>query len=923
MKTTKLTQIIAVGCILLGATIEAEAGDVRGRVVEAGSGLSLDGATVRVLGTDLRTTAGRGGFYELNNVPEGEATLEFGYLGLGQVQRTVAIGPGTNTLDVRIEGQVFELDAFEVSGTIIGQARALNLQRRAATLSNVVAADAIGRFPDQNAAEALGRLPGISIERDQGEGRFVVIRGIDPNLNSVAIDGVKLASPSTGERATLLDTIPSDTLQRLEVFKSALPSQPGDSVGGFINIKTPSAFDDDRPIGRLTLQGNYSDLVEAWRGKISGAYGRTFDDDTWGFMINASYEEREFGSDNVEADPFEEEDADDGTAGFVPGEVQYREYDLVRSRTGVSANLEFRPTDDANYYLRGSWNEYEDTEIRHRLIFEPAEIISVSEDSLIAQIGALDDEGEAEDQVAREMKDRTENMRIMALSAGGMNRINNWAIDYRLSYSEAEEDTPFDFETAYLLNNIVDIAFSNTRSSLPEINQLAGPEITDAANYDFDGIEMASQIVTEEDFSGEVNVRYDIAGTGLTAIQFGGLYRGKEKDSDATIWGEDDNPGEVDTLANFVYANPRDPYGSKVPYVSPDYTGFFNENREAFALEQDEVDSQVEDFNSTEDVIAVYAMAEMAFNEWEIIAGVRIEDTQFETDGTGYNDDSEEFFALSGKNDYTEILPGLHIRRSFSEDLVFRFSANKTIARPNFEQTWPNAVIEGNEVEVGNPGLDPLESINFDASIEYYMEPLGLFSAAVFYKDLDNFIYGQTVFGPFRDIEDAEITTFRNGESGDILGLELSYQKQLSDLPEPFDGLGVYANVTLTDSSADVLPAEDGDEGRTLDFIKQSEIIGNLALTYEKGGFFMRLAYTYRDDYLDEVGESPIEDRYVKAHGQFDLSASYRINQNFTVFANWINITNEPFEAYWGETGRLSQFEEYGWSANVGVKWSY
>lgn len=904
---------VVAGGILLAAALLVEAGDIRGRVQEAGSGLSLDGATVRILGTEISTTTGRGGFYELTNVPEGEATLQFGYLGLGQTQRTIEVGSGVITLDVRMEGQVFEMDAFEVSGTIIGQARALNLQRSSATLSSVVSADAIGRFPDQNAAEALGRLPGISIERDQGEGRFVVIRGIDPNLNSVAIDGVKLASPSTGQRATLLDTIPSDTLQRLEVFKSSLPSQPGDSVGGYINIKTPSAFDDDRTIGRMTLQGNYSDLVDSWKGKISGAYGRTFDDDTIGFMINASYEEREFGSDNIEADPFEEEDADDGTSGFAAGEIQYREYDLVRSRTGVSANLEFRPSDVANYYIRGSWNEYEDTEIRHRFIVAPDGFGAISEDSFTS----------IDSVVTREMKDRTENMRIMALSAGGMNELGDWTVDYRISYSEAEEDTPFDFETVYVLNDVADIAFSNTREAILNQTQISGADITDPSLYAFDGIELASQLVAEEDFSGEVNLRYDRADTGLKAIQFGGLFRDKEKDSDLTVWGEDANPGEVDTLAGFVYPNPRDPYGSDVPYVSPAYTGFFNDNRSAFALEEDDVGSLVEDFNASEDVIALYAMAEMEFNKWEVIAGFRVEDTQFKTDGTGYNDDTGSFFALSGSNDYTDVLPGLHVRRSLSEDLVFRFSANKTIARPNFEQTWPNAVIEGDEVEVGNPDLNPLESINVDASIEYYMEPLGLLSAALFYKDIDDFIYAQTVFGSFRDIADAQITTFRNGESGDILGLELSYQKQLTDLPEPFDGLGVYANVTLTDSSADVLPAEEGDDVRTLDFIKQSEIIGNIALTYEKNGLFLRLAYTYRDDYLDEVGGGPVEDRYVRDHGQLDLSASYRINQNFTIFANWININDEPFEAYWGESGRLSQFEEYGWSANVGVKWSY
>jgi TonB-dependent receptor len=211
-----------------------------------------------------------------------------------------------------LDNVLIDLEPFTVKGTLVGQARALNLQRTNATLSNVVAADAIGRFPDQNAAEALNRLPGVSVERDQGEGRFVVIRGIDPNLNSVAIDGVRLASPGTGERATLLDTIPSDTLQSLEVYKSTLPSQPGDSVGGYINIKTPSAFDENRTVGRIELQGNYSDLKQEWNGKLAGAYGAIFGDGNIGWMINASYEKRTFGSDNNESDPWEIEEGTDG-----------------------------------------------------------------------------------------------------------------------------------------------------------------------------------------------------------------------------------------------------------------------------------------------------------------------------------------------------------------------------------------------------------------------------------------------------------------------------------------------------------------------------------------------------------------------------------------------------------------------------------
>jgi TonB-dependent receptor len=888
-------------------------GTLSGRIATADSGLSLEGVQVSVAGTGLRATSGRGGRYLISGIPTGSRTLRFSYLGLADATAAIDIAAGENVLNIELGGEVFEMEPFLVEGTVIGQARALNFQKTAATLSNIVSADAIGRFPDQNAAEALNRLPGVSVERDQGEGRFVVIRGIDPNLNSVAIDGVKLASPSTGERSTLLDTIPTDTLQRLEVYKSVLPSQPGDSVGGYINIRTPSAFDDDGPIGRIALQSNYSDLTGDWRGKASGAYGTVFNEGTMGLMINASYEERTFGSDNNEADPWEEADGSDGTSGYVSEEFQLREYDLTRQRTGISASLEFKPAADSYYFLRGSWNQYEDTEIRHSGIFELDDFRAISEDSFVADDVAF----------VREMKDRTEKMKIMAASAGGQNRIGDLTVDYRISYSRAEEDTPFDFETVYEFDDTIGVRFDRTRSGSPRHAQLAGAPLTDPDLYEFDGVELAEQLVKETDWSGDIHFTLETRLNALKSVEFGGLVRSKKKTSDSEVFKEDDNPAAVETLAGFVHASPRDPFRSGLPYVAPAYTRFFYENRDAFALENDEEDSSVEDFESDEDIYAAFLMGNFELSGWQVIAGVRIEHTRFKTAGFELNENAETISPVRGSNDYTHVLPGLHLRRNLSEDMVLRISANQTIARPNFEQTIPNAAIDGDEVEIGNPQLDPLESLNLDASIEYYLRPLGVISAAVFYKNIDNFIYAQTSEADFQDISDAEITTFRNGPSGEILGVELAYQRQLTFLPDALDGFSVYANLTLIDSEATVLGPEEGDPNRDVPFIKQSDWIANLALSYENHGLFARLAYSYRDAYLDEVGDEPFEDRYMTSHGQLDLSASYRVSENLSVFANWTNITDEPLHAEFGESGRLSQYEAYGWSLNAGVKFVF
>lgn len=901
---------LAGGVLILPIQAQAAA-NLSGTVLDGGNGLTLEGVQVRVEGSAAETVSQRGGSYQLSGLPTGPVTVRFNYLGLAELSRDIVLTEGGNRLDVALEWEVYELETFVVEGSVIGQARALNLQRSAETLSTMVSADAIGRFPDQNAAEALNRLPGVSVERDQGEGRFVVVRGIDPNLNSVSLDGVKLASPSTGERATLLDTIPTDTLQSIEVFKSTLPSQPGDSVGGYINIRTPSAFDDDGPIRRLSIQGNYADLVGDWRGKINGAYGQQFNDGRIGVMVSASFEERKFGSDNKESEPWFEETAGDGSAGYVSEEIAYREYDLQRTRTGVSANLEFKPAPGAQYYIRGSWNEYEDTEIRHQMIFEKMEDFrEIEADSFVA------DTAEA----VREMKDRTENMRLMAASLGGENTLGALTVTYRVAYSKAEEDTPSDFETVYAFADTVGLRFTGAAGALPAHAQLSGPSLTDPANYEFDGLELANQLVEETDYSGELNVSYSVEQPLLKSIDFGGLYRSKDKQSDLWVAKEDDNPGAVDTLEGFVYGSPRDPYASGLPYVSPEYSTYFRENIDAFAMEVDEVDSIVEDFESEEDITAGYAMVRLEVSGWQVITGLRIEHTQFSTDGYVYNDDTGDVAPISADNDYTHVLPGLHLRKDFGEDSVLRLSVNQTISRPNFEQTLPNAQIEGDEVTVGNPLLDPLEATNIDISFERYLRPLGLISAAVFYKDIDNFIYEQVIPGTYPGVGDAQITTFRNGPSGSILGLELAYQRQLNFLPAPLDGLSVYANLTFIDSEATVLGPEAGDPTRDVPFIKQSDWLANIALTYEKHGVFARLAYSYRDAYLDEVGGEPLEDRYMAAYGQLDLSTSYTINQNLSVFLNWMNITNEPLHAKWDVSGRLSQFEEYGWSVSTGVK---
>jgi len=262
-------------------------------------------------------------------------------------------------------------------------------------------------------------------------------------------------------------------------------------------------------------------------------------------------------------------------------------------------------------------------------------------------------------------------------------------------------------------------------------------------------------------------------------------------------------------------------------------------------------------------------------------------------------------------------LPGLHLRHPWADNLILRASWTNTISRPTFEQNRFAEEIDGADITVGNPDLDPYEAMNFDASCEYYFGKFGLLGVALFYKDIDEFIFEQTIANASR--LGGDLTTFNNGDDGDIFGVEFTFNQVLTFLPSPLDGFGIYANLTLTDSEMTVLSTGDV-PSRDVDFLKQSDEIGNIALTYEKYGFFFRIAGTYRSEYLDSLGEVASEDRYIDDHFQVDISSSYTLQDKYTVFLNLININNEPLRAYYDQSDRLSQYEKYGWTAVLGLK---
>jgi TonB-dependent receptor len=913
---------IAAVLALSGAWLAAQtAGSLSGRVTDAGTGLSLAGVRVSVAGAAQETFTDAAGAFALANVAPGAQTVEFNYVGYDTLTRTVEVN-GATRLDAVFNDAKLHLEKMKIEGSAVGTARAINQQRAAPSLTSIVAADEIGRFPDQNAAESLQRLPGVSLYRDQGEGRFVDLRGLNYVYTSVTLNGAKVASPEVGSRAIALDVVPADSLAALEVTKVPTPDLDGEGLGGVVNIKSKSAFDADGLAATATAQGIYSQLTGQTGAKFNFSTSNLFAGGKAGILVAGTWQQRKFGSFNYEIDDgWDVRTAPGGTTEYYfLQDIAFRDYEIERTRYGATVALEYKPDPSTWLALKGTYNRFTDDEDRNVTFipFGRGTITALDADS--ATVTNMS-------RARRDLRNREKDQKLSALSLDGRKQTGAWTLDGRLAWSRGLEDKPSEIVSRFrhnASNSTFTYDFSNTYDVAVE--KTGGPgDVTDPAFYErLDRTSEQKEYGEETETSGAINARYDFQGTAEPYVKFGASFRHKEKTSDVDYWEYSAGP------ASFTFASLAEgpdtfyPYFRGAPRINSDaFREAFIGNRGAFTGGMVTADSTLEDFTTDEKILAGYAMGGAKWGRTQLTAGVRVERTEFDTHGHEVTDDST-IVPTSANRSYTNTLPALLLRHDLNKNLVLRASVSTSLMRPEFSETsaYRNVNNDDEEVEAGNPALATLKSTNFDASVEYYLPSLGVVSAAVFFKQIDNFSYAITVPNGDPAYPDYDLITYRNGSDGEVKGLELAYSQQLRFLPAPFDGLGFMSNLTLADSEA-TYPTRPGEK---LPFIGQSDLTGNLALTYEKHGFFARVALNWRDKHLREdepIGDDAAQDRWIDDFAQLDASVSYRINRHWEIFVEGTNLTNEPFRVY--QQGgaipgkRFVQFEEYDWTLNFGV----
>ncbi|KAF1068845.1 MAG: Vitamin B12 transporter BtuB [Pseudomonas citronellolis] len=797
------------------------------------------------------------------------------------------------------------------SVTVYGQTdsldKALRQQRASDSVESVVHADSIGQLPDSNAAEALQRVPGTSVERDQGEGRFVRVRGLGPDLNAVTINGTLVPSPESGRRAVALDVLPSELVQSLSVIKTLTPDMDANSLGGTIEVESLSAFDHDGLFYTGTAQTGFDDKTHQFSPKYSGAASQRFSlgdgIDNFGVAAALSWQKRKFGSDNVETGG--DWDFDDGAR---LNSLEQRDYSIQRERAGAALNFDYRPDDDSKYWLRTLYSRFKDNETRQSTKIEFEDALSEGES------------GTAE--VERRLKNREETQTIQSYVFGGEQKRGDWTFSGQLGWSKADEDSPEHIDPAVYSGGTVDAGWYD--SEKPRIS--TGSDFYDSGNYSLKSVKQSTSYASDKEHNIRLDLArdYDLAGNPST-FKFGGKLSRRTKDNDEDVWnykklGSAGLSDEQLSLSNAL--------GGKVHYSFE----HFGQGIDAGTVQglidgldasqyYDQEASTINDFQMHEDIDAGYFMNTVDVGDWRFIAGLRYEGTHFEAKGTGVQDG--EYQGISRKRDYHNWLPGLHLRYQWDDQTQIRAAWTNSVVRPTFEQLAPGYSIDGDEAEFGNPDLAALRSHNLDLSIEHYMGRASVVSASLFYKDIKNFVYNTDLAGSGSWADYDEALSFANGDKAHVYGLELAWSQKMVMLPEPWDGLLLGANATFSRSKAKITDA-DGNS-RNIALPSQSDLTGNLMLGYEKGPLSLRLSANYKSDYLYEIGDVSDKryDAKVDAQTQVDFSAHYALTDNLQVFFNAENLGNEPYYVYTGHHQYNYQYEDYGRTFTLGLTFTH
>lgn len=903
-------------------------GTIRGRVIDA-TKQTLPGASIYIEKLHTGVTSDVNGFYTFSNLDPGTYTVKVSYVGYSPVELKITIPAGRTLEKDVVLNEGLELQEVVVGGAFQGQRRAINSQKNNLGVTNVVSADQVGKFPDSNIGDALKRISGINVQYDQGEARFGQVRGTSADLSSVTINGNRIPSAEGDTRNVQLDLIPADMIQTIEVNKVITPDMDADAIGGSINLVTKNS-----PYKRFisaTAGTGYNWISDKAQLNLGFTYGDRFFNDKLGVMLSASYQNSPSGSDDVEF----VWDRDVETGELAITDYQVRQYYVTRERQSYSAALDYVLNENHKLTFKGIFNNRNDWENRYRLTVKG---INLEEDENGNEYCSINNKGTMRIQTKGGTPDnrnaRLERQRTMDFTLGGEHLFGKLNMDWSLNYAKASEERPNERYIDYQLKKQkFDMDLSDERK--PLLTPQAGSVMYLNDDFSLKEVTEQQEDIQEKDFKAKFDFLLPLKkGAFGNTLRFGfkEVHKTKDKEIDFYEYSpKDEDAFDKASLAAAVDQNrdgfiPGEQYkvGS---FVSKEYLGHLDLNNASLFEKEQVAEELATNFKAKETVTSGYVRFDQKLgSDWDLMLGLRLENTHVKYSGSQYDEDEDKTTRTPYESDsYLNVLPSVLAKWNVNDDFKLRASFTNTISRPKYSALAPNVTIKrsDNSISVGNPSLKPTISYNFDLNGEYYFKSIGLVSAGVFYKKINDFIVDQTLRNyNYNGTSYTKFSQPRNSGNANLLGVELAYQRDFGFIAPSLKCIGFYGTYTYSYSRVEDFNFEGRENESGLRLPGSPEHTANASLFFDKAGINIRLSYNYASAFIDEMGSEKFYDRYYDAVNYMDVNASYTFGKKLktTFYAEATNLLNQPLRYYQGEKDRTMQSENYGVKVNAGVK---
>ena len=921
-------------CVFLPGASAQTFGAIGGTVTDQ-SGAVLKGAQISMQSPALTASTNEQGQFYINDLASGTYNLTITYVGLAPFTTSVIVNAGETAnveaqLHVAARGEAVVVSAARASA----EAEAINLERAADNLLQVMPTEIITSLPNANLADAIGRLPSVTLERDEGEGKYVHVRSTEPRLTNTTVDGVNLPSEEPGVRQIKFDAIPSGLVESVQISKTLQANMEGDGIGGSVNLITKTAT--NTPTFEITGLGGYTP-VQSGRGNTTetATFGRRFGaSKKFGFVVGGSFDWEGRGIDDIEPVP----DVNNGALWFDG--MSLREYQYFRSRYGFAGSTDYRIRDGSNIYARFLYSDFKNYGDRWAYQLQD----NTPNASLLGpgnQGGTPSYDGEL----------RNPDIQVGSLIIGGNHVLNTtwytWEANVGHSSYGNSPSSDAQFSSTLASSNCEFNSGATKDQYLPQWNQACFTEIQNPNNFTLSGVshDLGKAAQLNLGLGGSGAKQYHIGGRSAV-IEYGGRFRNEHKYSDAYTLALAPN-GTIgmsqfpNRMVNHNYYN-GGAYQLGYNVSLEDVLAYANSNASAFTPSSSQgVDLQ--DFSILEKVSAGYLMNTIDFGRGiRFIAGLRAEYTGDNVHNLAQDSDTGAVNPNAFSGSYYTLLPSASMRFNAGHDSYVRLIYARGLSRPDPQDIaqplqWS---VNGNganrySVNFGNANLKAETGDDVDVLFDHYLKPLGIISFGYFYKSLQNPIvvstYQLTDYlppgAPSVDRGNYLATQPVNGGSAWLSGFEVSYLQHYAALPGFLGGFGMSANYSYIGSSTNGIPGR-SDHPRLLD---NSPNMFNVSPTYDRGRYSLRMGISYNQasiygyQYQDGTPggvNGPLSDIYFYSHVQVDAQGIIGMRHNLSMVVSGLNLNNEVFGFYQGSSQYMIQREYYQPTFSAGLRWT-